>query len=126
MITSPKITALGAVLMALAVALGAFGAHALPKLTPLDATYATSLWQTATLYFLVHGLGVMGVGILTHLRLGTLLPAYLMTAGCLLFCGSLYALALGFPKILGAVAPIGGTLFVASWLCLAWQLTRSF
>lgn len=110
--------------MALAVALGAFGAHALPKLTPLDMPYATHLWQTATLYFLVHGLGVVMVGILTHLKLGTPMPAYLMTIGCLLFCGSLYALALGAPKVLGAVAPIGGTLFVVAWLCLAWQLTK--
>lgn len=110
--------------MALAVGLGAFGAHALPKFTTLDLPYATNLWQTATLYFLIHGLGVVVIGILAQLKLSTPTPAYLMTLGCFLFCGSLYALALGASKSLGAVAPIGGTLFVVSWLCLAWHLTK--
>jgi|SRR5450631_274652 uncharacterized membrane protein YgdD (TMEM256/DUF423 family) len=108
-----------AIALAAAVVLGAFGAHALRA--QLDAE-AFTVYQTAVQYHFWHALGLLGVGALmlewpTSGRLGWV--AGLLVAGLLLFCGSLYALALTGAAWLAMLTPIGGLAFIAAWLVLA-------
>ncbi len=100
---------------AAAVALGAFGAHGLKERFAL-LPEAAGWWQTATFYLLTHALAVGA------LRGG---PAgWLWTVGAVVFSGTLYALALGAPRWLGAVTPLGGGLLIAGWVVLAWRSAR--
>jgi len=121
---APRCIAIAAAALALAVLLGAFGAHALrDRLTPASL----AVYRTAVDYHFWHGLGLLGVGALMiawpqSTRLAWV--AGFMIVGLLLFCGGLYTLALGGPPWLGALAPVGGTAFVAAWALLAvcaWQ-----
>jgi len=117
--------ALGSIGMFLAVALGAFGAHALKQtLAPeLTATY-----ETAVNYHFIHALGLLAVGLLAlHLPAsGTLRWAgILMAAGLLLFSGSLYALSLSGIRGLGVLTPVGGVALLAAWLLLAVAVVRA-
>lgn len=108
----------GAVLMAIAVALGAFGAHGLRDSLP--PTMLTA-WQTGVQYHVYHALGLLAVGAL-HARMaagGARLGGLLMFAGIVLFSGSLYLMALTGLRGLGAVTPVGGVAFIAAWLILA-------
>ena len=111
--------------MALAVALGAFGAHGLKD--RLDA-YAMGIWEKAVFYHFVHALGLLVVPLMARLGLlsagGSGRVCVLLAAGMLLFSGSLYALALSGIRMLGAVTPLGGLSFIAAWLLLAWELLR--
>ncbi|HZM32965.1 MAG TPA: DUF423 domain-containing protein [Burkholderiales bacterium] len=110
--------AIGALLAAAAVALGAFGAHGLrSRLSPEMLV----VWNTAVQYHLWHALGVMAVALATSLLPGAWVRAagWMLFTGTVLFSGSLYALALGAPRGVGAVAPIGGVLLIAGWLVLA-------
>ena len=110
----------GALLAALGVALGAFGAHALRG--ALDAT-AQGWWQTAVQYQMWHALGLLAIG---AARVpGSRFAAPLLAAGTLVFCATLYLMALGAPRWLGAITPVGGSLMIAGWLVLAWRLARS-
>jgi uncharacterized membrane protein YgdD (TMEM256/DUF423 family) len=113
--------AVGALLGLTAVALGAFAAHALEAAG--DAR-AVDLVATGSRYQATHALALVGCGLLA-LQAGSGTPAarwagrgaVLFLAGCLLFCGALYGIALaGWP--LGMVAPVGGTAFMAGWACL--------
>ena len=115
----------GAILLALAVILGAFGAHGLRG--RLDA-YSMGVYEKAVFYHFLHALGILVVSILP--RTGTF-PASgagtvcaLLLAGIAIFSGSLYVLAVTGDRILGAITPIGGLAFIAGWLLLAWQLRR--
>src|SRR4051812_33907567 len=97
-----------ALLAFLAVALGAFGAHALRARLAPDMQ---AVWQTAVQYHAWHALALFGVGLLIlHFpdRVGLGWAAWLFIAGIALFSGSLYALALSGVKNFGAVTPIGG------------------
>lgn len=109
---------LGAVLAALAVGLGAFGAHGLEA--RLSAR-ALATWNTGVQYQFMHAIGLLLLAALwERLHPGWGLAAGIALAvGVLLFSGSLYALALGAPRVLGAIAPLGGTLFILGWLFLA-------
>jgi uncharacterized membrane protein YgdD (TMEM256/DUF423 family) len=123
--TSRLAIAGAALLMAAAVALGAFGAHALkPRFTP----DALALWQTAVNYHAWHALGLLGVGMLLMKQFpntrGFEAAAWLFVAGVALFSGSLYALALGAPRAVGIVTPFGGVAFIAGWLLLAWTALK--
>ena len=103
--------AIAALLMAAAVALGAFGAHALKARVQPDML---GIWQTAVGYHAWHALGLLVVGMLMlHLRDGALLrvAAWLFIAGIVLFSGSLYLLALGAPASIGVATPAGGLCF---------------
>ena len=97
---------------ALAIGAGAFGAHGAPE-------GARELLKTGGQYQLVHA-----VAALVALSLGARGPAWLFVVGAALFAGSLYALAEGAPKPLGAVTPVGGLLMIAGWLWLAYRLAR--
>jgi uncharacterized membrane protein YgdD (TMEM256/DUF423 family) len=115
----------GAVLAALAVLIGAFGAHALKE--RLDA-YSTQIYERAVFYHFIHALGLIAIGIViaAHVASGGAIDAagWLLLAGIVIFSGSLYALALSGIKVLGAMTPIGGLAFVAGWLAFAWSFTR--
>ena len=107
---------IGAAMAALAVVLGAFGAHALKTRLPAGML---GVYQTAVQYHFWHALGVLAVGLALQLlpEAGWLRSAgWLLTAGIVLFCGSLYLLALTGSKWLGAVTPLGGLAFILGWL----------
>lgn len=110
--------AAGGVLALLAVALGAFGAHALRARLPAEML---SVWRTASEYHFYHALGLLAVGLaaakLPDSRL-ILWSGWTMLAGIVLFSGSLYALALTGSVWLGAITPIGGTAFLVAWALL--------
>ncbi|HWQ54680.1 MAG TPA: DUF423 domain-containing protein [Bryobacteraceae bacterium] len=118
-------SAVGAVALAAAVMLGAFGAHALKS--RLDA-YSAGIWEKAVFYHFIHALGLLVVPVMA--KLGMISPAagsrtaVLLLAGIILFSGSLYTLALSGVRPLGAVTPFGGLSFIAAWLLLAWELLR--
>ena len=115
---------LAALLMFVAVAAGAFGAHALKsRLSP----EMSAVWQTAVQYHAWHALGLAIVALLTiHVpeRAGLALAGWLFVAGIALFSGSLYAMALTGVRALGAITPIGGVAFLAGWLSLAFAASR--
>jgi uncharacterized membrane protein YgdD (TMEM256/DUF423 family) len=94
------------------VALGAFGAHALKD--TLAANGMTSTWQTAVLYHLIHAVALLAFT-------GWTWVGRCWIAGILLFSGSLYALALGGPKFLGPITPLGGAAFLAGWALVTWK-----
>ena len=117
---------LGALLLALAVMFGAFGAHALRG--RLD-TYALGIYERAVFYHFVHALGLVVVPLLVRAEwisapVGTWV-CVLLVAGILIFSGSLYALAMTGVRALGAITPIGGVSFVLAWLLLAVVLIRA-
>ena len=115
----------GSLLVFAAVALGAFGAHALKaRLTP----DLQGVWQTAVQYHAWHALALLAIGLYTMHRpdapaIG--LAAWLFVAGIALFSGSLYAVALTGLRGLGAVTPFGGIAFLAGWLAFAWAAWRA-
>ena len=115
----------GALLMAVAVALGAFGAHALKARVAPDML---AVWQTGVTYHAWHALALVLLGVLmlnvpesAALRYA----AWLFIAGIALFAGSLYGLGLGAPTMLGLATPIGGLAFIAGWMTLAVGVLRT-
>ncbi len=117
--------ALGGAAALLAVALGAFGAHALKsRLAP----EMLAVWHTGIEYHVLHALGLLAVGLV-----GAQLPesaplrwsGWLMLAGIVLFSGSLYALALSGERWLGAVTPVGGISFLAAWALFIAAVVRA-
>jgi len=114
---------LGAVLAALGVAAGAFGAHALrARLSP----EMLGVFETGVRYHLIHALGLLAVAWAAMRWPGTATNAagWLFVAGTVLFSGSLYALTLSGIRALGAITPLGGVAFIAGWLTLAWAALR--
>jgi uncharacterized membrane protein YgdD (TMEM256/DUF423 family) len=110
--------ALGAALAGLAVAAGAFGAHALrARLAPGDL----QVFETAARYQMYHGLALIAAGWVADRWPGPLASAaaWCFLIGVVLFSGSLYALTLSGVRGLGAITPIGGVCFLAGWTCLA-------
>jgi len=123
-VTVTSLIVLGAGFAGLAVVLGAFGAHGLEaRLTER----ALETWQTGVQYQFLHAFALLAIAALWA-RLadgwGTT-AAVAFVLGILLFSGSLYALALGAPRVLGAVAPVGGTLFIFGWIAFAVAALRS-
>ena len=120
---SARTLCVAGLLLALATACGAFGAHALKgQLAP----ERLQLWETAVRYQFFQALGLLGVGLaLRSSDAGVLrAAAALLIAGVLLFSGSLYALALGAPRPLGALTPVGGLAWVIGWLLFAYAAWR--
>ncbi|GAA4022434.1 DUF423 domain-containing protein [Sphingomonas swuensis] len=114
-----RLVAAGALLAASAVLLGAFGAHALQaRLGPVELGW----WQTAGHYLLPHAVAAFAIGL--NDRAAFRLPAWMLAGGALLFAATLYLMALGAPRMLGAVTPLGGLLMIAGWLLLAWRALR--
>ena len=118
-------SSVAAVMMALAVGLGAFGAQGLRD--RLDA-YSLGIYEKAVFYHFVHALGMLIVSVLA--RVGALTETaagrvdWLLFVGLLVFSGSLYLLAVTGIRTLGAITPVGGIAFIAAWLLLAFSVSR--
>ncbi|MNJ56949.1 hypothetical protein D3C77_525170 [compost metagenome] len=116
-----RLAGIGAILMLLAVALGAFGAHVLE---PIIAD-SIDTYKTGVQYHMIHGVGM----ILAALAAGTWgdsrklrMAAWLFLLGIILFSGSLYMLAVTGWKWLGPITPLGGISFIAGWLLFAMSI----
>jgi uncharacterized membrane protein YgdD (TMEM256/DUF423 family) len=115
----------GAILMALGVAFGAFGAHIVEGMLTPDRF---DVYQTAVQYHFYHALGLILIGALSqHLDETKWLrwSGWLITAGVVIFSGSLYLLTLTDTGWLGAITPIGGAAFIAGWICFAIGVLKS-
>lgn len=98
----------------LSVAFGAFGAHALDGRLTAEST---EWWQTATLYGLTHAGVALAAGLSG--RGGKIAAGgWMIVAGAVIFAGTLYAMALGAPRWLGAVTPVGGISLLAGWVMI--------
>lgn len=115
--------AAGAFGCALAIVAGAFGAHGLKG--RLDAE-AMELWQTAARYLMYGSLGLVLLGLAASRlpRRGFDAAALALAVGMVVFSGTVAALALGGPRWLGAVTPLGGLLMIAGFLLFAWTALR--
>lgn len=109
---------LGALNAFIAVAAGAFGAHGLKSQLGADLL---ATFETGARYHLFHALGLIAVGLVSHLRPSSVVNAsgWALQAGIVLFSGSLYALALTGVRGLGAITPLGGVAFLTGWALLA-------
>jgi len=117
--TAPFCLMAGASLSLLSVVLGAFGAHALKNIISADML---AVYDTALRYQMFHALALLLLGLLMSMQgnssaqikqYGRAAGLFLM--GLVLFCGSLYALALSGLKVLGAITPFGGLAFILAW-----------
>lgn len=108
------------ILGALAVAAGAFGAHALRE--RLDAA-SLATFETGARYQLLHALAAVGAALRAAAGGGSAArrAGWLFVAGSVVFAGTLYGLALGGPRWLGAITPLGGLALISGWLALAWS-----
>ena len=115
---------IGAINLAIAVMIGAFGAHGLKKIASPEQL---GWWQTATDYFFYHAIGLLILGVIakTIPNFAVKTPFILLQIGILLFCGSLYIMAFGLPRGLGAITLLGGLFMILGWLTLAWQAFKT-
>jgi len=116
---------LGSISGFLSVALGAFGAHALKE--KLD-DYSLGIFHTGVTYQTTHALALVLVALLLKWypdSSGLVWAGWCFVAGTLVFSGSLYTLAMTGIKVLGAITPIGGVLFLAGWALLAIHAWKS-
>jgi uncharacterized membrane protein YgdD (TMEM256/DUF423 family) len=116
--------ALGAITAGLAVAAGAFAAHALKSRLEPDLL---AVFETGARYQMYHGLALFAVAwtVARWPEGGAALAGWLFLAGIVIFSGSLYLLALTGVRWLGAITPLGGLAFLAGWVVLAWTALRS-
>jgi uncharacterized membrane protein YgdD (TMEM256/DUF423 family) len=121
--SNPKIIiGIAAILMAIAVAAGAFGAHALKNLLSPERL---ETWQTAVQYHAWHALGLFLIALVgMQFDVTITWPASLILAGILIFSGSLYTLCLSGIGWMGAITPIGGVAFIAGWIWFGIKMLR--
>lgn len=103
------------------VALGAFGAHALKGQLTVKGT--TEIWEKAVQYHLLHAVALLALAAFYAAKSPEVAKrgrviGWSWTLGVVLFSGSLYALALGGPRWLGPITPVGGAAFLVGWFCL--------
>jgi len=112
-------TGFGASAAMVAVALGAFGAHALRGRVGAEAL---ATFEVGVRYHMYHALGLLAVAVARTRWPGgaTTAAGWLFVAGIVLFSGSLYLVALGGPRWFGAITPVGGLAFLLGWACLTW------
>lgn len=122
--TPRTLAAAGAALAFAAVALGAFGAHALRNRVPADLLVT---FETGVRYHMYHALGLLACAWALDRwpspQIGW--AGWLFVAGIVLFSGSLYLFALTGARWWGAVTPLGGIAFLAGWLLLAWGIVKT-
>ncbi|KAF6564738.1 DUF423 domain-containing protein [Paenibacillus sp. EKM202P] len=113
----------GSIMMMLAVAIGAFGAHIVKAQIDADAL---AIYETGVKYHMIHAVGLLIIALAAgqwgpspRLRWA----ARLLFTGIILFSGSLYVLSLTGIRVLGAITPLGGVCFIAGWILLAWAAT---
>lgn len=114
----------GAVLGALGVAAGAFGAHGLKSRVAPDLL---AVFETAARYHMIHALALLAVGLVLARMPHQCVTAagWLFILGIVVFSGSLYLLVLTGMRWLGAITPLGGVALISGWLTLAWGVFRS-
>jgi len=117
-VNSSRTLAIAGLLLALATAFGAFGAHALKAQLSPDRL---QVYETAVRYHFFHALGLLGIGVaLRSVDVGLVRwGAVLVLVGIVLFSGSLYALTFGAPRPFGIVTPLGGLALIAGWISFA-------
>jgi len=114
------IASIAAVSAAIAIGFSAFGAHGAAN------PQAAEWLRTGGLYQLIHAVAVVAVALSPGSGQGTLNgPAAILLGGSALFAATLYAMAFGAPRWLGAITPIGGVLMILGWLWLAWRFVGS-
>jgi len=113
----------GALFLAVAVATGALGAHGLRA--RLDAT-SMALWETAVRYLALGGVGLLAVGLAAKAgnRRGWTIAGASLTAGAVVFSGTVGAIALGGPRWHGAITPVGGVLLIVGFLVMGLAALR--
>ena len=104
----------GSIFASLSIILGAFGAHALKD--QLSA-YSLAIYEKAVLYQMFHSVGILILGIINEImpNIHLELVGWAFIIGTIIFCGSLYILAITGIKSLGMITPIGGVLFIIGW-----------
>ncbi len=122
--TAKLFLSLGSISGALAVMIGAFGAHGLKE--KLSAEMLT-IYKTGVEYHFYHTLALLVVGLLALKFQSGLLAAggWSFAAGIVIFSGSLYALSISGVRVLGAITPIGGLCFIAGWVLLLLAILKS-
>jgi uncharacterized membrane protein YgdD (TMEM256/DUF423 family) len=123
-VAARRVLGAAGMLLALATVAGALGAHTLKSHWSAERL---DVYDTAVRYQFYQSLGLIGVGLaLRTLDAGPLrAAALLLMVGIVLFSGSLYALTLGAPRVIGAVTPLGGLALIAGWLTFAYGMWRS-
>lgn len=118
-----KTLILGSVMLALAVLIGAFGAHGLQKIVAADKLVT---FETGVRYHFYHGFGILLVGILQQVFQNAKLqmPVGAFLVGTLLFSFNCYLYVLTGIKTFAMIVPVGGTLFVLGWIVLAVKLGK--
>ena len=122
-LSSRRLIMIGCIVAGVGVAAGAFGAHMLKTIRepPMLAAY-----DTATRYQMYHAFGMVLVGMAIRVyddrRLA--MAGWLFATGMVLFCGSLYGIALAGLKWLGPITPVGGLTFIIGWGLLGWRVWR--
>lgn len=113
------IASIAAVSAAIAIGFSAFGAHGAAN------AQAAEWLRTGGLYQLIHAVAVVALVASPGGSGSTNGPSILLLIGSALFAATLYAMAFGAPRWLGAITPIGGLLMILGWLWLAWRLAGS-
>ncbi len=115
---------IGSIATALAVGLGAFGAHGLKEMLTDEML---DIFETGVKYHFYHAIGLLVIGLVAQLIPNSSLlqwSGWLMLAGIIIFSGSLYILSISGIRWMGAITPIGGLCFIVAWILLAlasWQ-----
>jgi uncharacterized membrane protein YgdD (TMEM256/DUF423 family) len=114
----------GAILMAIAIALGAFGAHGLKNILE---DRMLDVYNTGVQYQVYHSIGLIILGIMSMFikNIYLKIARITMISGIFLFSGSLYALSLSGIKYLGIITPFGGVMFIISWVMLALAIIKT-
>lgn len=113
--SSPWVTTAGGMLGLLGVAAGAFGAHALRDTVPARDL---EIWQTGAHYQQVHAVVLVTLGLWPRAGAAHRWAALLLVLGIVIFSGTLYAMVLGGPRVLGAITPLGGLCLMGGWLAI--------
>jgi uncharacterized membrane protein YgdD (TMEM256/DUF423 family) len=119
--SSSNAFSLGAFMAGAGVLFGAFGAHALSWLPPARLAW----WHTSTQYLFIAAFGIMLYASFQRTTLRPRSPVFVLAMGALLFCGSLYAMALGAPRWLGMVTPVGGLALVSGFVWMGVSSLRA-
>lgn len=117
---------IGCVVCALAVAIGAFGAHGLKNI--LVANQRIETFETAVKYHFYHGFAIIVLSLVANYLSSKNIDVLGITflAGIAFFSGSLYALCLTNMRWLGAVTPLGGIAFILAWVGMGYLVKKSF
>ncbi len=122
--TDRQLTLLAALNLMVAIGAGAFGAHGLKR---MHGPELLAIWHTGVLYHLIHAIGLFVVALLRPRFESPMLSVagLFICAGIVLFSGSLYLLVFTGATWLGAVAPIGGAVFLLAWAMVAWAVWQA-